>query len=267
MPNPGLVAFRLVAPVLAVSVLSASAAPAADLPEIHVKGTLKVIAASEEDPKMFSFAARGEPGFEREIVEGFARLQGLKVEAVPAATTADRIPMLARGAGDLIIGIVVTAERRKLVSFTSEVLPARHLVVSYKPGPVLGTIEAFKAAKIGLVKGTSWAQVALEAGVPAASVEYFPERHGALSALRDGKITATVMSVPDFTLSTKRYPGLQAGVFIGPATSAAFAVRKADGKLLAALNEYLENLRKGPSWNRLVVKYFGEQALAVLGRR
>ena len=266
MQHPGFLAARAAALSVGVFILGAAPLPA-DLPEVQARGTLKVIAAKEEDPKMFSFAATGEPGFEREIVEGFARLHDLKVEAVPAPTTADRIPLLAKGAGDLIIGIVVTDERRKQVNFTSEVLPARHLVVSHKPGPVLDTIEAFKASKIGLVKGTSWAQVAIEAGVPASSVEYYPERHAALAALKEGRITGTVMSVPDFTLSTRRYPGLQAGVFIGPATSAAFAVKKGDTRLLAALNGYLENLRKGPSWNRLVVKYFGQQALSVLGRR
>jgi ABC-type amino acid transport substrate-binding protein len=44
-------------------------------------------------------------------------------------------------------------------------------------------------------------------------------------------------------------------------------VRKPDTKLRAELDAYLENLRSGASWNRLIVKYFGEKALTVLGRR
>jgi hypothetical protein len=34
----------------------------------------------------------------------------------------------------------------------------------------------------------------------------------------------------------------------------------------AALDEFLGNVRKGTTWSRLVVQYFGDQALAVLGR-
>ena len=43
-------------------------------------------------------------------------------------------------------------------------------------------------------------------------------------------------------------------------------MRKQDAELLAALDEYVSNFRAGPSWSRLVVKYFGDQALRALGR-
>src|SRR5512144_344340 len=106
---------RAAALVLAVSA-SASAA-AADLPVLKTRGTLRVIAAAEEQPETFSFKAGSEPGFEGELIEAFARLQGLKVEAVAAKTHADRIPMLLAGEGDVIVAIFDTEERRKQVSF------------------------------------------------------------------------------------------------------------------------------------------------------
>jgi ABC-type amino acid transport substrate-binding protein len=37
-------------------------------------------------------------------------------------------------------------------------------------------------------------------------------------------------------------------------------------ELRSALDDYLANVRRSPSWSRLVVQYFGDQALAVLGR-
>lgn len=239
----------------------------ADLAEIKARGTLKVIAVREEAPEMFSFAASGEPGFEREIIEGFARLHDLEFQAVPANTSAERIQLLAGKAGDVIIGIIETEPRRKLVNFTSEVLPARHIVITLKSHREVKTVEEFRAERIGVVKGTSWAQAAVDAGVPAGSMQSFAERHSALEALREGKITATVMSLSDFTLALRRYPEIRAGLTLGASASAAFAMRKSDPQLLAALDAYLDNLRKGPSWGRLVVKYFGEQALTVLGRQ
>ena len=43
-------------------------------------------------------------------------------------------------------------------------------------------------------------------------------------------------------------------------------VRKSDVELRRELDAYLDNLRSGPSWNRLIVVYFGEKALSALGR-
>ena len=41
-------------------------------------------------------------------------------------------------------------------------------------------------------------------------------------------------------------------------------LRKGDAELRGALDEYIENLRRTPTWSRLVVKYFGEMAPDVL---
>jgi len=89
---------RLTAFAMAGLLLLAASARA-DLAEVKKRGVLKVIAVREEAPEMFSFAATGEPGFEREMIEGFARLQGLQVEAVPAPTSDERITMLNGGQG------------------------------------------------------------------------------------------------------------------------------------------------------------------------
>lgn len=248
------------------STLLVPAAMAADLPELKARGTLRVIAQRDEAPELFNLRD-GEPGFEREIVEGFARLQGLTVEPVATATAADRIPTLVAGRGDLIIGIVDLPERRRQASFSVEVLPVRHMVLTHKPHPPIESVEAFRAAKVGAVRNTSWARVAEEAGVKADAMTLFGDRTELFEALRQGRIEATVITLTDGILAIKQQPALEAGVLLGAPGSSAFAVRKGDSQLLAALDEYLGNFRKSPSWNRLLVKYFGEQALAVLGKR
>jgi membrane-bound lytic murein transglycosylase MltF len=53
---------------------------------------------------------------------------------------------------------------------------------------------------------------------------------------------------------------------VGAPGKVAWAVRKQDRALREALDEYLGNVRRGPTWSRLIVKYFGDQALSVLGR-
>lgn len=256
------------AAVLASAAMVAAGAPlhAADLEAIKKRGVIKVIVTADEEPEMYNLETKGEPGFERELIEGFAKLHRITVQAVPTRKFEDILPGVVRQDGDLAVGLINREARRKIVDFTVEVLPARHVVVSHKPQPVISTLEQFRKAKVGAIKGTSWADSALEAGVPAASLQLFLDRAELLDALKAGKVTAMSMPISDLTLSLRRNPGLQAGVFLGEPGSAAWAVRKEDKTLKAALDEYLTDARKGQSWSRLVVKYFGRDALTVLGR-
>jgi membrane-bound lytic murein transglycosylase F len=248
------------------AVLVSTGALALDLPDIKARGTLRVIAQEGEAPEMFRFSGEGEPGFELEMIQSFARIHGVEVTPVPVETTADRIPALLRGDGDVIIGIVNTESRRRRIAFTVEILPARHLVVTRSPHRVVESLEQFREERVGVVRSTSWAEAAVEAGVPLAKMALFPAREDVFAALADGRITATVMTTTDFLLATRIHPQLQGGVAIGAAGRAGWGVRKEDTALLAALDEYVANYRAGSSWNRLVVKYFGDQALRALGR-
>jgi hypothetical protein len=73
-----------------------------------------------------------------------------------------------------------------------------------------------------------------------------------------------VLGVEDALVARRADADLQLGGFIGPRQGLAFAVREGDAVLLAALNAYIGNVRRTPSWNRLVVKYFGDLALEIL---
>ena len=56
------------------------------------------------------------------------------------------------------------------------------------------------------------------------------------------------------------------GGFLGPPGALAWAVRKEDTALLAALDDFVAGTRRTPTWGRLVVKYFGEEAPEILKR-
>jgi ABC-type amino acid transport substrate-binding protein len=254
--------------LLSAAILIAVPASAVDLPEVQARGTLRVIAAEGEQPEMFDFDGDpAKPGLEREMLEGFASLKRLKLEVVPVKAFADRIPALLRGDGDVIVGLVDTAERRKLIEFTAEVLPVRHLVVTHKPSPPVKSVEELRKKKVGTIRGTTWSRETVAAGVPESQVAYFADTEPLLQALAAGRIDAVVMTISDFTLAMARHPGLEAGTFLGEASQAAWGLRKQDVKLKAELDAYIDNLRSGASWNRLVVTYFGEKALTVLGRK
>jgi ABC-type amino acid transport substrate-binding protein len=252
--------------LLSGPVLLAGVVAAADLPDIRARGTLRVLAGEGEQPEMFSLKPGGKPGFERELIDGFAGLHRLKVAVIPVKKRDDRLPALLRGDGDVLIGLVDTEARRKRIDFTHEVLPAQHVVVTRRPHPVVATIEQLRAERVGIVEGASWAEAVKDAGVPASRTESFADLAGTVDALRAGKVTATLMSISNFVLVARRDPALQAGTFFGAPGHTAWGIRKEDTQLHRALDDYLDNVRKTPSWSRLVVEYFGERALEVLGR-
>ena len=53
-------------------------------------------------------------------------------------------------------------------------------------------------------------------------------------------------------------------MFLGPPSSLAYAVRKDEDALREVLDDFISNLRRTATWNRLVVDYFGVSALDVL---
>ncbi len=242
------------------------ATSAADLPQIKAKGVLRVLVSADESPEAFSFKAEGPPGFDRELLEGFARLHDLKLEPVTVKRFADIIPRLKAGDGDLISGIIATEARRREIAFTDEVLPARLVVVTREPRPAMANVEGLATETVGVIPGNAWAKAVADAGVPPGKTVPFADVPALLRGLREGSVTATVMSVVDYTMAKRRDAALRAGAFVGPSGSGAWGVRVSDDALRRALDEYLAAARRSGSWNRLVIRYYGQDALDVLGR-
>lgn len=237
----------------------------ADFAAIKARGVIRVL-FSDEDPVWFASEPGPKPGFEREPLEAFARLHKLGFEAVALKRWEDAIPDLLKGRGDVIAGINDTEARRLRIAFTEELVPSRHLVVTRAPHRVVRTLEELRAERIGVVAGTTWAEAVAAAGVPPAGVEKVASVAASLAGLRSGRFTATVLDISDFLLQRRVDASLQDGLTLGGAISSAWGVRKTDPQLRDELNAFLRNLKKGPAWSRLVVRYFGPDALRILGR-
>jgi ABC-type amino acid transport substrate-binding protein len=243
----------------------AGASRAADLAELKARGTLRVLTTPEEYPEWFAMSERADPGFERELLEGFAQLQRMKLEVVTVPAFDSIIPALVDGRGDLIWGIIDTPARRQKVAFTREVLPSRHVAVSLRPQGAPATLAELRQRRIGVVSGTTWADVA-RAQAPGAEIVGFEREDEVLKALRAGRVTASVVVFSEYLSLRRSTPELEAGVFVGERGSAAWAVRPRDVALRAALDEYLALKKQSMGFSRLLVKYFGADATALLDR-
>jgi ABC-type amino acid transport substrate-binding protein len=254
--------------LFAAAAMASAGLPAVadDLAAIQQRGTLRLLVILDDDePEFVSPKPDGAPGFDRELLEGFARLHQLKVELVPAADWSALVPTLLQGKGDLIVGrFTATDARRKAIDFTTETFPTRSVVVTRKPHRAVRTVEELRQEKVTILKGTAMGEQLLELGVPAANIDYSVAAGGIPEALKAGRITCTVHDVSTAIVTQREDPDIQIGIAVGPAMSYAYGVRKDAPELLKALNEYVGNVRRSQTWNRLVVKYFGQAALEVL---
>jgi len=246
--------------------LTAAQVASADLAEIKQQGTLRVIVSADELPQMFSFESSDRPGLEREIVESFARAQGLELAVVKVPTFDQVIPTLVEGGGDLVVGLIATDARRELIDFTIETMPARHVAVNRRDKPAIASVEELRALNVGVVVDSSWEEAARQAGVPDAQRIPYDGTESMLDALREGGVQSAVMSVTDYALSHSVDPMLQAGCFVGRASSAAWGVRKADPELRRALDDHIGQLQRSPAWSQLVLRYYSQDALSLLAR-
>jgi membrane-bound lytic murein transglycosylase F len=251
------------ATLLAGLVVAAGAAPAADLAAVQKRGTLRVLAVVM-DPDEFITSQPGR-GLEREMLESFANLHRVRLEVVDVAGWDRLVPMLLEGRGDLVAGrFTVTEARRQKVDFTAEVFPTRAVVVTRRPRAAVASVDALRREKVGTVKGTSLAEAVAALGLPPDAVDDGVPAGTLPQALKTGRVTAVVMGVENAMAEKRRDPDLQIGAFVGPPGSLAWAVRREDATLRAALDEYIAGVRRTPTWSRLVVKYFGGDAPEIL---
>ncbi len=241
---------------------------AADWSEIQARGTLRVLMVN--DPSSATFfnldTTSEKKGFDVEILQGFAALHRLKLERVLVAEWPDLVPELLAGRGDLIAGqVTATAARREKAAFTQEVFPSRTVILTRKPTPRVTSLEQLRGMKVGTVKGTSMAE-ALASALGPKGFDDSIATGSVVDAIRSGRLQAGAWGLEDAIRERAKDPELELGIFVGPPDSLAYGARKTDARLLSELDGYISNMRRTPTWSRLVVKYFGEEALLILKR-
>lgn len=254
------------AAVLGSCLALAGTTSALDLDALKQRGVLRALVVRVAGQnEFFPLERREPPGFDREVLEGFAGLHGLRLEAVAVSSWDELIPALQAGRGDLIAGrFTVTEARRRQIAFTHEVFPTRAVVVTRQPTPRVTTLAALRTTRVGTLRGSSLADAVRAAGVPAARVDDSIAPGGLPAALARGQVEAIVLGVENAITAQRADPSLELGLFLGTPGSLAYGVRRDDAQLLAALDRYLAALRAAPTWSQLVIKYFGATAPDVL---
>lgn len=246
----------------AALVLWVPSVAALDLPQMKERGVLRVLVQPGEP--FCGSKPDGPQGFDLDLLARFAALQRVRLERVDPGGWPRMIPALLEDKGDVVAcGLADSEERRKRVTFTSEVFPSRDVALSRAPRRAPATLAELRSETVGTIKGTSMASGLSAAGIPPANLVLV--HSGTLpEALRAGRVTAAVLPIEHALLARREDPQLRLGVFVGSRQQLAWAVRHEDVELKRALDSFIESVRKTPTWNRLVVQYLGDDALEAL---
>jgi membrane-bound lytic murein transglycosylase F len=247
----------------ALAVLAFAAVAQADLDEIRRAKVVRVLVV-DGTPELFSKAkSPRQPGLEREILQSFGFRQDVNLEIRAFSSVSGVFQALRRGEGDIAAGGLRANDTPDVV-FSAEVLPSRHVIVTWKRAKPIQTLEELRDETIGMVRGTTLSD-AVSGEVLARNQWDDSFAPGTLlAALKAGKVTACILSVESAIPAQAADPDVQLGMYVGPKFSLAFALRKDAPALVDALNEYVANLRRTATWNRLVLKYFGDSAIDIL---
>ena len=202
-------------------------------------------------------------GFEQDLVDLFAREMGMKVRMVVRDRLSDIVPTIEHGYAHLAAaGISLTQARQAQVSFSPSYLTVRKAVVynTDKPRPRNLSDLAFK--KVAVLGGSSTAeQLRIEARgvkglrwkeVPAANIDHL------IQDLSEGKLDYVVSDSHAAELARNFYPNIATAFSFGVPEPLAWALAKdAHPKLVLAVHEFFERIRKNGTLHMLLDRHFG----------
>jgi membrane-bound lytic murein transglycosylase F len=259
-----------------------------DLDEIKKGGTLTVLAPYNSTTY---FVYRGEPfGYEYELLQAFAKDQGLELKMVVVTDLKSIYSMLNSGEGDLAAGwLVPTPEDETTVSFTRALYRTEPALVQQAKPPEAAGKGTQKALEPGPADQTPeidiQARLITKPGQLAGQTVTVPEKspyqrtlveledeisgdihvvemggeiqdEGLAQKVARGEVQFTVMPNNLAELKEAEFKNLKVRPVLGSPQSVTWAVRKNSPDLLGKLNDWIEQKQNGTLFDRLYKKYF-----------
>lgn len=259
-----------------------------DLADIKQRGTLTVLAPYNSTTY---FIYRGEPlGYEYELLQSFAKAQGLDLKMVVVADSKSLFSILNSGEGDIAANrIVPTPENETNVSFTRALYRTEPVLVQQDqppakagkgtekvmaPGPADQLPEVDVQARlitrpaqlsgqtVTLPEQSPYIRTLIELSDDIAGDIHVVEIGGQMQdeALAEkvakGEVQFTVMQKNLADLKEAEFKNLKVRPIVSKSHSVAWAVRKNSPELMKALNNWIEEKQNGSLFDKLYQKYF-----------
>ncbi len=230
-----------------------------DLAGIKRQKNLRMI--TRNNNMTFFIHRGGQLGFEYELIQRFAKSQGLKLEVVNPSYHSDLIPWLKEGKGDLIAAaMTITPKRAKEVRFTRPYLKVQQWIIAKKTKGQKTGIEALTGATISIRKSSAFLAPLkkLQGKVKGLKIEFLPEDMETEDILEKVEAQEIAFAVADSNLAKAQIRmgrKLTKAYSLG-SSELAWAVRKNNPQLLKALNRFIAKESRSGYFKILREKYF-----------
>lgn len=250
---------------VAMAILAALAPPrlgAATVAEVQARGKLVMLCFPHQESIFARVKVEVDlkhyEGIDYEIMEGFARSLGVKLEVRAVKPSfADLIPELLRGRGDVIASyFTITPEREKKVDFSAPYFTVYRVVVV----PAASTVSSaadLAAKRAAAVRGSSHDE-ATRALHPR-SVDYVDFFRWTFDAVAEGKADFALQDEHTTWRLLQYYPGLKVAFRLPGEDHYGYAVAPGSD-LKDALNRYLETLRASGKLDETIRRHVGAHA-------
>ena len=264
-----LVTLVTAAALLVLTALVAAPRPGSAQGGTAAAGPLEIRVTARVSGKFVSPAAVEPPGFDVDLVRRFAAWhkvrtgQEAKLTFGYASTVAPVLEAVQKGTADIGVGgITATAERAKLVDFSTATLPVRSVLIA--PPGVLDAQrwrQQLKGLRLGATVGsTNAAEVdKLAAATGARASTAFASNEAVFDALGGARaLDAALVDLPQYWTNGKQ-KGLVLVDNVGAPQTLAFVLRKGS-PLKAEVDQFLETFTHSSDYFQLIRRYFGGDA-------
>ena len=208
------------------------------------------------------FIHRGrQVGFEYELIKEFADRHDLRLDIVIPESHAELLSHLNEGKGDLVAAaMTITEERRAQAAFTLPYNEVEELVVVRAEEDSIASVQDLAGRTVHVRPSSSFytTLMALADSIEGLQIAPLPdslETEDILAGVEEGRydITLCDSNLLDVELAYGRQ--LKAACSI-KSTSLGWAVRENNPALLAALNQYIKEEKRGLFFNMMKKRYF-----------
>ncbi|MEH7304593.1 ABC transporter substrate-binding protein [Neobacillus drentensis] len=212
--------------------------------------------------KPFNYKENGKlAGFDVEIGEALAKKMGMKPVAVTNPWETLIQGLKAKKFDAILASMTVTEERKQSVNFTDTYYRSGAQIFVAENNQTIKSVADLKGKKIGVVKASTYKEIALKNTAKENVVEYDSDIT-ALMDLPTGRLDAVI------TDQMVGLPIIKDGAIkikdVGEPLShddQAIAVRKGDKELLDKLNKALAEIIKDGTYEKISNKWFGRSIL------
>ena len=257
--------------LLCLPLLLAGAAHAGDLADVKAKGKLVMLTFPAVDDPFVAVDIEAmrtagvklvdlrDPaafhGVDIDIIKGFAKSLGVALEIRPqTAGYGELLPALVAGKGDLVASrLTITSKRLEAADFSTPYF-SQWAVAAARPDSKLKAIEDLKGKRVAVMKGSSHSEFL-------AALNLSPEIR--LTGYNMESYNAVLENQADYALMDSRAPigqsvsdqftELKVTVRLNPSEQAVMVRKGSD--LKAALNAYIEGIRKSGELEAILTKY------------